>query len=83
MIDYNELDKIRYYPLPYRIRRLRRLLGLSQTEFAEKINSSQTLIALWEGGKYAPSEKSMDKIVKAFDLPSDFFLDIDIERMKG
>ena len=81
MIDYNPLEQIRYYPLPYRIRRLRRLLGMSQKEFAQHINSSQTLIALWEGGKNAPSEKSLDKIVAAFDLPSDFFLDIDIQRL--
>ena len=82
MIDIHELEQIMYYPLPYRIRRLRRLLGMSQTEFAEKIGSSQTLVALWEGGKTAPSERSLDKMVKAFDLPLDFFMDIEIERMK-
>ena len=82
MIDYQSLEQIRYYPLPFRIKKLRRLLGLSQKEFAERIHSSQTLIALWERGKNSPSEKSLDKIIAAFDLPFDFFLDIDIQRLE-
>lgn len=82
MIDNSKLDAIRYFPLPFRIKKLRRLLGLSQTEFAERINSSQTSVSQWERGRYAPTDRSLDKIVEEFDLPMDFFLDIDVQRLE-
>ena len=82
MIDNKSLEQIRYYPLPFRIKKLRLLTGLSQTEFGEKINISQTTISMWEKGRSEPSERSLERIVKAYELPFDFFLDIDVQRLE-
>ena len=82
MIDNKTLEEIRYFPINFRIRKLRRILGLSQTEFAERIHTSQTSVSLWEKGRIEPTDRSLDKIVDVFDLPSDFFLDIDIQRLE-
>ena len=82
MIDHKELEQIRYYPLPYRIRRLRRLFCLSQTEFANRLGTSQTTVAYWETGRANISERYMDRIISEFGLPLDFFLDIEVQRMR-
>ena len=82
MLDFQSLEQIKYYPLAFRIKKLRLLTGLSQTEFGEKIGISQTTISMWEKNKSQPSERSLQKMVRVFELPSDFFLDIEVQRLE-
>jgi transcriptional regulator with XRE-family HTH domain len=45
-----------------RIRASRRLLGLNQERFAEKVGFSEDAIRDWEAGRYKPSKKSVEKL---------------------
>lgn len=47
-----------------RIQKLRKELGLTQEEFAEKLNISRTHIGHIEQGRKSPSIKLMEKIAK-------------------
>lgn len=76
------LEELKSYPVSFRIRKLRCLLGITQKEFASKINFSSTSVILWENGKVSPSQLALEKIITSYDLPVDFFLDIEIERMR-
>jgi len=45
-----------------KIRELREAKGLSQREFAEKMDYSTDMISNWERGKNIPSKSSIDRI---------------------
>ena len=51
-----------------RIQRLRKETGMTQEEFAEKINISRTHIGHIEQGRKTPSIKLMEKISKALKI---------------
>ncbi len=48
-----------------KIQKLRKEIGLTQEEFAEKLNISRTHIGHIEQGRKSPSMKLMEKIAKA------------------
>lgn len=48
-----------------KIQKLRKGLGLTQEEFAERLNISRTHIGHIEQGRKSPSIKLMEKIAKA------------------
>jgi phage repressor protein C with HTH and peptisase S24 domain len=49
-----------------RIKQLRELLGLTQTEFASRIGLTYKMLGLYERGKYEPSEKILKLISSTF-----------------
>jgi len=49
-----------------RIKQLREILGLTQTEFASRIGLSYKMLGLYERGKYEPSEKVLKLISSTF-----------------
>jgi repressor LexA len=51
-----------------RIKQLRELLGLTQTEFASRIGLTYKMLGLYERGKYEPSEKVLKLISSTFGI---------------
>ena len=58
--------------LPQRIRTLREVLGLSQNEFASKINRTSNFIAQIESGRSSISEKTRMAICRTYNINSDW-----------
>lgn len=57
-----------------RIQKLRKELGLTQEEFAEKLNISRTHVGHIEQGRKSPSLKLMEKLSRALKIKvSDLF----------
>ena len=54
--------------LEERIKELRKALGLTQTEFAERIGSAQNTITGYETGRRAPSSQVLTLIARTFDV---------------
>ena len=60
-----------------RIKELRRALGLSQEKLALKAEVDRTYLAGVEQGKRNPSNKSLEKILKALEVSfGEFFKDM-------
>lgn len=60
-----------------RIRELRKLNNLTQTQLAEKLKTTQDTISLWELGKSYPDLESIVALCKLFDVSADYLLCID------
>ena len=73
---------LKNYPVSFRIRKLRTTFNLSQDEFARTINYVQTTVAAWENDVSKPSPRAAEKIISTFDLPWDFFMDLEIQTVK-
>ena len=73
---------LKNYPVSFRIRKLRTTFNLSQKEFALMINSSQQAVGAWEKGVNKPSPCAAEVIISTFDLPWDFFMDLEIQTIK-
>ena len=52
-----------------RIKELRKSSGLTQIEFAQKLNVSYGTIAMWETGKRTPGIETIKKIADFFGVP--------------
>ena len=50
------------------IREARRRAGLTQKQLAERLETSQSVIARWESGRARPSLENLDRIVRACGL---------------
>ena len=57
-----------------RIRFLRKEIGLSQEQLANKLNTTQDTISLWELNKSFPDVVNIIKLCKLFDVSADFLL---------
>lgn len=53
------------------IANLRKQLGLTQTQFATKLNVTQGAVSQWETGRTMPDTFQLLSIAKAFDIPVD------------
>jgi len=51
-----------------KIRELRNKKNWSQTELAEKANTSQNLISRYENGTIKPNARMMERLAKAFGI---------------
>ena len=56
------------------IRELRKEKGITQTELAKEISSTQDTISLWELGKSYPDVINVVKLCKFFGVTSDYLL---------
>lgn len=59
---------------PERLKCLRKLRGLTQTEFAKQFNIATGTIAMWETGKRSPDFAMLTKIAEFFDVSTDYLL---------
>lgn len=57
-----------------KIKEIRKENGLTQTEFAKIIKTTQDSVSLWELGKSYPDIESVAKICKAFNVSADYLL---------
>lgn len=57
-----------------KIRELRKLSGLTQTQLAEKLQTTQDTVSLWELGKSYPDLESLILLCKLFDISADYLL---------
>ncbi|MEO7994973.1 MAG: helix-turn-helix domain-containing protein [bacterium] len=53
-----------FKPTPTEIRRLRKRLGLTTTEFAAKIGASTSTVEKWEGGRTIPLRAFQDRLLQ-------------------
>lgn len=81
-LDEQTIEELKCYPLQYRIKRLRCITELSQEEFANKLGYTQATVSNWESGRKAPNGIALEKLRKFFNLPYNFFIDVEIERLK-
>lgn len=56
-----------------RIRRARKDLGLTQQEFAERLDVTQPTVHRWEKGFYDPDEGALQRLSEMTDLPPAYF----------
>ena len=57
-----------------RIKDLRKLQGLTQTDLAEKLGVSLSSVAMWETGKRTPGFKVLNDLSDLFDKSIDYIL---------
>ncbi len=60
-----------------RIKELRKLNNLTQTQLAEKLQTTQDTISLWELGKSYPDIESLIMLCKIFDISADYLLGLE------
>lgn len=77
-----KINELRAYPISYRIQQLRWWSNLSQRAFAREIQCTQATLSRWEQGKSVPDGRALAKIVQFFELPDDFFVDAEIQRVR-
>ena len=59
------------------IRELRKENNLSQTALAEKLNTTQDTISLWELGKSKPDIDSLIRLTQIFGVSADYLLGLE------
>ena len=57
-----------------RIRELRKFNNLTQTQLAEKLQTTQDTISLWELGKSYPDVECIILLCQLFDISADYLL---------
>ena len=57
-----------------KIRELRLMHRLSQTELAKSLHVSQQVITKWENGKSEPSSSAINNLASYFDVSADYLL---------
>lgn len=80
-ISKEKAEELKAYPFHYRLRMLRGWFGYSQQELADLLRCHQGTISLWERGMSQPSSKNLMQMIQVFNLPCDFF--VDVEKMRG
>jgi DNA-binding transcriptional regulator YiaG len=73
MVQKTQLKRLRKLMIGARIRVARKMAGLDQKTFSERIKSDQSSIARWESGAVEPGREWMEKISKATSMPVEFF----------
>jgi len=81
-ISEQKIADLRAYPVSYRLQRLRWWHNLTQQDFADLVGCSRTSVSAWEKGQRFPSGQNLMNIARIYDLPGDFFVDVNIETFK-
>ena len=68
-----------YYKIGQKIRKYRKLNGLSQEELAEKINVSRQAVSKWEGAQSIPDLEKVLQLANLFGVTTDYLLKDEIE----
>lgn len=56
-----------------KIKKLRLINGLTQSEFAHSIDKGLTTICNWEQGNRTPTNETLNMIIAKFNLPLNYF----------
>lgn len=81
-ITKERIEELRPYPISYRIQKLRWWSDLTQEEFGKLFGVKQPTVGMWESGANIPRGQVLEQMKVVFDLPSDFFEDAEIVRLK-
>lgn len=54
------------------IKMLRKTFGLTQSEFASKVNKTMRTVQVWESGASEPNRNNIDDIINAFNVNADW-----------
>ena len=57
-----------------RLKKLRKKVGLTQIEFAEKLGVSKGTVAMWEAGRREPGYKNINRLSEMFNNRMDYLL---------
>ncbi len=76
------INALRNYPISYRLKKLRNISGYTQKKIGEIIGVKQNTICAWENGRNEPHGGYLEKYIRFFDLPLDFFIDLEVETAK-
>ena len=57
------------------LKNLRKIKGITQTQFAAEFNISSGTIAMWETGKRMPDSETLKRIAQYFNVSIDYLLD--------
>ena len=68
------MEENMYKQISQRIKDIRLELGLSQSQFGEKLFVSQDTVSLWELGKSLPSTEYVIRLATEFELSADYIL---------
>lgn len=60
--------------LPQKLKYLRKQMGLSQLELAEKLHISRQAVSGWESGTSKPSTESLKSLGALYDVPLEYLL---------
>ena len=66
-----------------RLRRLRLLKGMTQTQLARELGVSTSAVGMYEQGRREPDHKTLARMAKLFETSTDFLLGTEPERQKG
>lgn len=66
-----------------RLRRLRLLKGMTQTQLARELGVSTSAVGMYEQGRREPDYKTLARMAKLFETSTDFLLGTEPERQKG
>ena len=69
--------------LGYKIAKKRKDAGLTQTEFAEKLNVTRQSVSRWEAGTVLPDIDKISDIASILNVTCDYLLKDDIEEEDG
>lgn len=58
-----------------RIKNLRKKVGLTQKQLADKLNIAPSTVAMYEAGKRDPDTETVKMMSKIFDVTTDYLLD--------
>lgn len=67
-------------PIGAFVRRLREQSGLSQTELAARVGTTQSAVSRWEHGRDEPRVSTLASIVRACGLTASIVADVDVDR---
>lgn len=81
-IPKEKIEELKAYPLHYRLQMLRGCSGCTQKEFAALLGVTRNCVSKWECGFSQPFSKNRMKMIQLFNLPCDFFADVEIEKLK-
>lgn len=81
-LSFEILDRLRPYPLSYKIQQLRVITGYTQKGLSEEIGVTQAIICNWEKDKCIPSQQNLHKLASFYGIPADFFVDFSLESIK-
>lgn len=82
MIPAKKLEEWSCLPLGVRLEKLRGYNNYTQVDIARIIGCTQTSVSRWESCQAIPRDKTLDKFIELYELPSNYFLDTVIDKLK-
>ena len=78
----SDFEELKNYPLAFRLKKLRCKFEYTQKDLANLLGCQQASVSMWERGVCKPNGIMLEKIIKLYKLPSNYFIDVEIESFK-